>query len=279
MATIDWKPIDNGGMGQIMQSALDASKSNALDIDITKGFGQSKFVTPEEYYSDAYADKAMQAQQGMWDKYNALKEQSMQDKENFFNQRESWLNEKEGLINTMYQNNTTGSTGSYGSNNMPTNDADKNHYREVMFNEFKKQGLSDNQALGLLMNVEAENGLQAQYLFGTHQDSTKTAYGALSWQGGREKELINRLNKAGLYKDGSIARTDDSLRIMSSYMIDELKSGKQGNYLSFKGGDSFSYAREANRTYTRSSRDAKILQGREKNYRNTFNWFNSRTSK
>lgn len=275
MATIDWKPIDNGGMGQIMQSALDASKSNSIDIDITKGFGQNKFVTPEEYYSDIYADKAMQAQQGMWDKYNALKEQSMQDKENFFNQRQAWLNEKEGLINSMYgQNTMTSSSGS-----ALTNDADKNHYREVMFNEFKKHGLSDNQALGLLMNVEAENGLQAQYLFGTHQDSTKTAYGALSWQGGREKELINRLNKAGLYKDGSIARTDDSLRIMSSYMIDELKSGKQGNYLSFKGGDSFSYAREANRTYTRSSRDAKVLQGREVNYRNTFNWFNSRTSK
>ena len=275
MATIDWKPIDNGGMGQIMQSALDASKSNSMDIDITKGFGQNKFVTPEEYYSDAYADKAMQAQQGMWDKYNALKEQSMQDKENFFNQRQAWLDEKEGLINNTYgQNNMAGSSGS-----APTNDADKNHYREVMFNEFKKHGLSDNQALGLLMNVEAENGLQAQYLFGTHQDSTKTAYGALSWQGGREKELINRLNKAGLYKDGSIARTDDSLRIMSSYMIDELKSGKQGNYLNFKGGDSFSYAREANRTYTRSSRDAKVLQGREKNYRNTFNWFNSRTNK
>lgn len=275
MATIDWKPIDNGGMGQIMQSALDASKSNSMDIDITKGFNQDKFVTPEEYYSDAYADKAMRAQQGMWDKYNALKEQSMQDKENFFNQRQAWLDEKEGLINNTYgQNNMAGSSGS-----APTNDADKNHYREVMFNEFKRQGLSDNQALGLLMNVEAENGLQAQYLFGTHQDSNKTAYGALSWQGGREKELINRLNKAGLYKDGSIARTDDSLRIMSSYMIDELKSGKQGNYLSFKGGDSFSYAREANRTYTRSSRDAKILQGRENNYRNTFNWFNSRKSK
>jgi hypothetical protein len=275
MATIDWKPIDNGGMGQIMQSALDASKSNSIDIDITKGFGQNKFVTPEEYYSDAYADKAMQAQQGMWDKYNALKEQSMQDKENFFNQRQAWLDEKEGLINSTYGQNTMTNS----SSSAPTNDADKNHYREVMFNEFKKHGLSDNQALGLLMNVEAENGLQAQYLFGTHQDSTKTAYGALSWQGGREKELINRLNKAGLYKDGSITRTDDSLRIMSSYMIDELKSGKQGNYLSFKGGDSFSYAREANRTYTRSSRDAKILQGREKNYRNTFNWFNSRTNK
>lgn len=254
MTMIDWKPIDSGGFGQIMQSALEASKTQNPIIDITKGFGQSNYVTPEDYYSEKYADRVMQAQQGLWDKHNALK-----DKKNFFNQRQSWLNEKEGLLN----NNSSGSTS----------DEDKDHYREVIFNEFKNQGLSDNQALGLLMNIEAENGLQAKYLFGTHQDGNTPAYGALSWQGGRETELLNRLTKAGLYRDGSITRSDDSLRIMTSYILDELKSGKQGGYLNFKGKDSFSYAREANRTYTRSSRDKKVLQGREINYRNTFNWF------
>lgn len=273
---IEWKPIDSG-FGSIMETALAQAKQLApQQIDITQGFG-GRFVTPEEYYSSKYADTAMNAQQTMWDKYTEIENQRIKDRDAYFNEREAWLNERQGLLERMNNNPTISSVATNTASSVMPNDS--NGYRQAMFDEFRAQGLSENQALGLLLNVEAENNFQSRYLFGTHQDGPRTAYGALSWQGGREKGLLNNLAKAGLYKDGKIVQSADSVRVMASYMVQELKSGTQGNYLNFKGNTPLDYAREANRTFTRSSRKAEVLQGRERQYATALNWYNNRGKK
>ena len=273
---IEWKPIE-GGFGSVMETALAQAKQLApQQIDITQGFG-GRFVTPEEYYSFKYADIAMNAQQTMWDKYTEIENQRIKDRDAYFNEREAWLNERQGLLERMNNNPSISSVATNTASSVMPNDS--NGYRQAMFDEFRAQGLSENQALGLLLNVEAENNFQSQYLFGTHQDGPRTAYGALSWQGGREKGLLNNLAKAGLYKDGKIVQSADSVRVMASYMVQELKSGTQGNYLNFKGNTPLDYAREANRTFTRSSRKAEVLQGRERQYATALNWYNNRGKK
>nr|DAN79480.1 MAG TPA: Morphogenesis protein 1, infection, phi29, Late protein.8A [Caudoviricetes sp.] len=273
---IEWKPIE-GGFGSVMETALAQSKQLApQQIDITQGFG-GRFVTPEEYYSSKYADTTMNAQQTMWDKYTEIENQRIKDRDAYFNEREAWLNQRQGLLERMNNNPSISSVATNTASSVMPNDS--NGYRQAMFDEFRAQGLSENQALGLLLNVEAENNFQSQYLFGTHQDGPRTAYGALSWQGGREKGLLNNLAKAGLYKDGRIVQSADSVKVMASYMVQELKSGTQGNYLNFKGNTPLDYAREANRTFTRSSRKAEVLQGRERQYATALNWYNNRGKK
>lgn len=251
---IEWKPIE-GGFSSVMETALAQSKQlTPQQINISQGFG-SRFITPEEYYSSRIN--------------NSLGNNQQNPKEEIFKmENQNILNTNPTEINNIPKDITVKVTPS-----------DKDGYREAMYNEFRAQGLNENQALGLLLNVEAENNFQNQYLFGTHQDSGKTAYGALSWQSGREKGLIANLTKAGLYRDGKIAQNTDSVRVMASYMVQELKSGTQGNYLNFKGNTPLDYAREANRTFTRSSRRPEILQGRERQYATALNWYNNRGKK
>ena len=251
---IDWKPIESG-FGSIMETALAQSKQLApRQIDITQGFG-GKYITPEEYYSNKDIDSVSNARQTLLDKISKIENQNTRNK---------------GISPMLpAENNTINSP-------LPS---DSNGYRQAMLDEFRAQGLSEHQALGLLLNVEAENNFQSRYLFGTHQDSGKTAYGALSWQGGREKGLIDNLSKAGLYKNNKIIESPDSVKVMAAYMIQELKSGTQGNYLNFKGNSPLDYAREANRTFTRSSRRADILAGRERQYATALNWYNNRGKK
>ena len=110
MAVIDWKPTDTGAFGKIMESALSASKEASLKLDLSD-FGSSNFVSPQDYFGSKEADSIMQAQQGMWDKYNALQEQADKDRESYFNDRKSWLDEKERLITNMENYVNSGSTG------------------------------------------------------------------------------------------------------------------------------------------------------------------------
>lgn len=141
-----------------------------------------------------------------------------------------------------------------------------NEYMQVAYDQFRSRGLNHNQALGLVMNINAENRFIPRYLFGTHQDGNKTAYGALSWQGGRETALLDRLRNKGLFRDNKFVANSKTMQEMANYMVDELQSGKQGNYLNFKGNNPYDYARYANKVYTRSSQSANVLEGRERAY-------------
>lgn len=156
--------------------------------------------------------------------------------------------------------------GMYIQDPMQEGDKPATQYMQDFYDQFRARGFDHNQAVGLIMNINAENGFMPKYLFGTHNDGGRTAYGALSWQNGRETELLNRLSKMKLYKDGKFVQSSETIKAMADYMVDELKSGKQGNFLAFKGSNPYEYAREANRTYTRSSRDPRILAGRERSY-------------
>lgn len=139
-------------------------------------------------------------------------------------------------------------------------------YMQVAYDQFRSRGLNHNQALGLVMNINAENSFSPQYLFGTHQDSGNIAYGALSWQGGREAALLDRLRNKGLFRDNKFVASNQTMQEMANYMVDELQSGKQGNYLNFRGNNPYDYARYANKVYTRSSQSPDVLEGRERAY-------------
>lgn len=141
-----------------------------------------------------------------------------------------------------------------------------NEYMQVAYDQFRSRGLNHNQALGLVMNINAENNFNPRYLFGTHQDRGNIAYGALSWQGGRERALLDRLRNKGLFRDNKFVASNQTMQEMADYMVDELQSGKQGNYLNFKGNNPYEYARYANKVYTRSSQSPGVLEGRERAY-------------
>lgn len=161
MAQLHWQTQESPFKG-IMETALTAAKQASPSIDTAFRFGSDKFVTPDEYFNGDYADKAIQAQQGMWDKYNALQEQSNQDREKYFNNRSSWLDEKERLIGLMEQNSNTNNYGSTGT--VKQIDYSKDYFKSsapTIIKEAINAGIDPNTLFALAYN-ESKFNPQAQ---------------------------------------------------------------------------------------------------------------------
>lgn len=239
MADLTWNPIQNNANN----SAYVQSIEQAQDI-INSGL---QHITAEDWFNGGFADKFSEQQSDIWG--------GMREQETNKYQPNSNIND-------------ISSSGSETKYSAYSGQKEQLDHSGIMYNQFRKRGLDHNQALGLIMNVQAENNFIPKYLFGTHQDGDKTAYGALSWQGGREVALLEKLSSEGLYDANTktITPNQRALEIQADYMIDELQSGKQGNYLNYVGTNPFDYARYANKTFTRSSRKESVLQGRERSY-------------
>lgn len=141
--------------------------------------------------------------------------------------------------------------------------------QEAFYNSLVNGGLSHNQALATMMNVQAENDFMDKYLFGSHQDGQKRAYGALSWQGGRELPLINNLKKEGLINNGVIANNPRVMELQAQHFLNELRGREKNNatwFMQNANADPFVLARALNKRVIRSDQSANTLAGREKAY-------------
>ena len=112
---------------------------------------------------------------------------------------------------------TNGGGGGGGS-------ASQKEVADVMGSEFQGQGLSEEGAKLALAEIGRENSLSRSLILGTHDDGGKTAYGAVSWQGGREKVLLDELKARGIDPTvaGLAGSGDEGLRANAAAMVKEI---------------------------------------------------------
>ena len=148
-------------------------------------------------------------------------------------------------------------------------------HTQAAYDVARKHGLTDAQAKAILGNVMAENSFKSNLIFGNHQDGKRRAHGAMSWQGGREKGLFNKLRREGhIDENGRMKDTPEAFAAQIDYLInDEGKNGSErGNFnrfLKYQGNDPVQAARLLDRTVIRSAagNNAKIATQRDRAYR------------
>jgi hypothetical protein len=105
-----------------------------------------------------------------------------------------------------------------------------------VYQSFVKAGFSEKQAKALTAEVGRENGYQSKYIFGHHTDMANSAdnLGFFSWQGERKKNLLNKLQQKGLYSNGRISESQESLDTMAEFAKEEMEN--IGSYKKTKEG-------------------------------------------
>jgi hypothetical protein len=105
---------------------------------------------------------------------------------------------------------------------------------QTLVTEFKAQGLSGEGAKLATAEIGRENSLNVNTILGTHDDGGVTAYGAISWQGGRERVLFDELRARGIEptKEGLAASGDEGIRANAAAMVKEMKSRGNNELLS-----------------------------------------------
>ena len=97
---------------------------------------------------------------------------------------------------------------------------------QTLVTEFKAQGLSSEGAKLATAEIGRENSLNVNTILGTHDDGGVTAYGAISWQGGRERVLFDELRSRGIAptKEGLARSGDEGIKANAAAMVKEMKS-------------------------------------------------------
>tara|TARA_B100001059_G_scaffold80242_2_gene78211 strand:- start:231 stop:1928 length:1698 start_codon:yes stop_codon:yes gene_type:complete len=97
---------------------------------------------------------------------------------------------------------------------------------QTLVTEFKAQGLSGEGAKLATAEIGRENSLNINTILGTHDDGGVTAYGAISWQGGRERVLFDELRSRGIAptKEGLANSANEGVKANAAAMVKEMKS-------------------------------------------------------
>ena len=120
-------------------------------------------------------------------------------------------------------NNPTTRTTASGNTN---SSASQQSTAQLMYTELvDKQGLSPDAARLMIAEMGRENSLNRDLILGTHDDGGKTAYGAVSWQGGRENLLLDNLAAAGHDRsvEGLRMSGDEGVKINAATMLQDIK--------------------------------------------------------
>lgn len=118
--------------------------------------------------------------------------------------------------------NTETTTGGAGANTS----AKQQEVAGLMYEELvTNQGVSPDAAKLMISEMGRENGLNRSTILGTHDDGGETAYGAVSWQGGREQMLMDNLEAAGHSPnvEGLRASGDEGVQINAATMLQDIK--------------------------------------------------------
>jgi len=100
----------------------------------------------------------------------------------------------------------------------------KNEIAVMLVDEFKKQGLSQTGAQLAAAELMRETGLDQGLILGSHDDGGVEAFGAGSWQGGREDALFAHLESLGINKDDIANSGEKGIRGNASFLVNEIAS-------------------------------------------------------
>ena len=95
---------------------------------------------------------------------------------------------------------------------------------ELLINEFKKQGLSEEGAQLATAEFMRETSLDQGLILGSHDDGGVEAFGAGSWQGGREDALFAHLESLGIKREDIGSSGEKGIRGNASFMLEEIAS-------------------------------------------------------
>jgi len=107
-----------------------------------------------------------------------------------------------------------------------TTDEQKENMRMV-YEAYKKQGLSHNQAATMTSEVGRENDFNSKFMFGTHTDKAGGQnIGMISMQGDRNPALQEYMKNRGLMKGGKMEHSQAAIDAQAAFQVAEMKSGK-----------------------------------------------------
>ena len=110
---------------------------------------------------------------------------------------------------------------------------DKNFSQEeiaaILVDEFEKQGLSEDGAKLAAAEFMRETSLNQGLVLGSHDDGGVEAFGAGSWQGGREDALFAHLESLGIKRDEIGSSGEKGIRGNASFLVEEIATRGGGN--------------------------------------------------
>lgn len=263
MANLQWQDVNaqSNSMGELISQFLTAAKDTTekiqRGINPFSGLQNENYITPQEYFSKDWSYKSMNQENDLWDRFN--------------NQpQESSINNNLGSYSpeVNYENNSNEATGFSKT-------------QQAFYDVFRSKGLSHNQSMAIMANIAAENNWDDRYVFGTHQDGPRTAYGALSWQGGREALMLKELQQAGLYNPvfKTISNDPRAAIIQANHIYREMmgsQSGALGDWLKRKDDSFIKLTNDFSGRYVRPSTDSKVQAGRQRNYKNFYQTYSKK---
>lgn len=195
-------PAADGKLNNIMNIVANAFGLSSEDIASTKASSEANSRVR------ASLDKQESKDDGRW--YDGIK--------NFIGN----ITEKTGnLINSGKSFIGNAVNNIFGRNKKEFN---KNEIAVMLVDEFKKQGLSQTGAQLAAAELMRETGLEQGLILGSHDDGGVEAFGAGSWQGGREDALFAHLESLGINKDDITNSGEKGIRGNASFLVEEIAS-------------------------------------------------------
>ena len=99
-----------------------------------------------------------------------------------------------------------------------------------VYTAFRNAGYSDSQAQALTAEINRENNLLQQYMFGSHTDPANQAtnVGMLSWQGSRAPAVMEFLRERGAVgEDGKITPGFDTIQAQADFIRQEMETSPE----------------------------------------------------
>ena len=211
--------------------AADGKLNNIMNI-ITNAFGlSSQDVAPTKSSSEANAriretekQKEDSKDDSKW--YDGIK--------NFF----SNIVEKTGAMINAANNKfkeTLGSMWKWGQKQFnrffgkKDKDFSQKEIAAILVNEFEKQGLSEDGAKLAAAEFMRETSLNQGLVLGSHDDGGVEAFGAGSWQGGREDAFFAHLESLGIKREDIGSSGEKGIRANASFLVEEIATRGGGN--------------------------------------------------
>ena len=195
-------PAADGKLNNIMNIVANAFGLSSEDVASTKASSEANSRVR------ASLDKQESKDDGRW--YDGIK--------NFIGN----ITEKTGNI----INSGKAAVGNVFNNLFGRNkkEFNKNEIAVMLVDEFKKQGLSQTGAQLAAAELMRETGLEQGLILGSHDDGGVEAFGAGSWQGGREDALFAHLESLGINKDDIANSGEKGIRGNASFLVEEIAS-------------------------------------------------------
>ena len=195
-------PAADGKLNNIMNIVANAFGLSSEDVASTKASSEANSRVR------ASLDKQESKDDGRW--YDGIK--------NFIGN----ITEKTGnIINSGKAAVGNAFNNLFGRNKKEFN---KNEIAVMLVDEFKKQGLSQTGAQLAAAELMRETGLEQGLILGSHDDGGVEAFGAGSWQGGREDALFAHLESLGINKDDIANSGEKGIRGNASFLVEEIAS-------------------------------------------------------